>query len=57
VTVMCISTPAATLQTLPATALALRKRDSVGVMMVGGPMTWIRNLNRAAVSIRRPASQ
>jgi hypothetical protein len=28
---------------LAATALALRKRDLRGVMMAGGPMTWIRS--------------
>jgi hypothetical protein len=31
----CISTPAATLRTLPATALALRERHSRAVMMAG----------------------
>ena len=28
---------------MPATALALRKRHSVDVMMAGGPMTWVRS--------------
>jgi hypothetical protein len=48
----CISTPAATHQTLPATALALRKLDLRDVMMAGGLMTWEL---KAAVSTRQRA--
>jgi hypothetical protein len=39
----CIGTPAATLQTLPGTALTLRKRCFRAVMMAGGVMTWERS--------------